>query len=191
VRLFLALPLPPQVLQRLSSITGEMREGFPSLKVVRPEGLHLTLVFLGERPPGEAEGVGSLLDSPSLAVPRIPATLGGYGQFPPRGAMRVVFTPVKEGAREVVELQQTLTEVLVQGGIRLEEEARPFRPGSTRGFTPHITLARSRGGGADAERLAPLLDFEERFVFDRLVLFQSLLRPGGAEYRALKSVMLR
>ncbi len=183
MRLFLALPLPPEVLQRLSSVAGEMGKAFPSLKVVRPEGLHLTLVFLGEQPPAEAEEIGRLLDSPPLAVPRIPATLGGYGQFPPRGSPRVVFTPVKEGGRAVIELQRALSQVLAQGGIRLEEEGRPF--------APHITLARSRGGGADTQRLAALLDFELSFVFDRLVLFQSFLRPGGAEYRALKSVTLK
>ena len=184
MRLFLALPLPPEVLKRLASAAEALRAGFPDLKVARPEGLHLTLVFLGEREPAEAEEVGRLLDSPLLAVPRIPAALGGYGQFPPRGAPRVVFTPVKEGGELVTALQRALSGVLTQGGIRLEEEARAF--------TPHITLARSRGSGAaDPGELADLLGFEERFLFDRLVLFQSILRRDGAEYRALKSVMFR
>ena len=184
MRLFLALPLPAEALRRLASAAEALREGFPDLKVVRPEGLHQTLVFLGERPPPEAEQVGRLLDSPRLVVPRIPSVLGGYGQFPQRGAPRVVFIPMKEGGERVVALQQALSGILKEGGIRLEEEARPF--------APHITLARSRGSGAaDPGKLAALLDFEERFEFDRLVLFQSLLRPGGAEYRALKSVALR
>jgi 2'-5' RNA ligase len=36
-----------------------------------------------------------------------------------------------------------------------------------------------------------LLSFEERFTADRLVLYQSLLRPAGAEYRELRSVALK
>ena len=88
MRLFLALPLPPEVLRRLASAAEALREGFPNLKVVRPEGLHLTLVFLGEREPAEAEQVGRLLDSPLLAVPRIPS-----------GDGRVWAVPRREGPR--------------------------------------------------------------------------------------------
>jgi hypothetical protein len=42
--------------------------GGRQLKVVRPEGLHLTLVFLGEREEAEARAVGDLLDAAELAV---------------------------------------------------------------------------------------------------------------------------
>jgi len=197
VRLFLAIPLPPAALRRLESVAAEL-EG-RDLKVVRPEGLHLTLVFLGEREAEEAEGIGRLLESPELDVPCIPASLGGYGRFPARGSPRVIFTPVRRGAREITALQQALAGVLRRGGVRLQEEARGFTRGGgapgthgrTRGFTPHVTLARSRGGDPDLRGLEDLLDFEELFAADRLVLFRSILKPAGAEYLALKTVMLK
>jgi RNA 2',3'-cyclic 3'-phosphodiesterase len=180
VRLFVAIPLPPAALARLASVSERL--GGRQLKVVRPEGLHLTLVFLGERDEAEARAIGELLDSPELAVPRIPASLGGYGQFPSRGEPRVIYTPVREGAREIAALQQALVGVLRRGGVRLEEEAREF--------TPHLTLARRGNGRPDLRGLQDLLAFEERFTADRLVLFQSALKPTGAEYRALRSVEL-
>ena len=205
MRLFLAIPLPPAALRRLESVAAEL-EG-RDLKVVRPEGLHLTLVFLGEREAEEAEGIGRLLESPELDVPRIPASLGGYGRFPARGSPRVIFTPVRRGAREITALQQALAGVLRRGGVRLQEEARGFTRGGgapgthgrtrgftrggTRGFTPHVTLARSRGGDPDLRGLEDLLDFEELFAADRLILFRSILKPAGAEYLALKTVMLK
>ena len=205
MRLFLAIPLPPAALRRLESVAAEL-EG-RDLKVVRPEGLHLTLVFLGEREAEEAEGIGRLLESPELDVPCIPASLGGYGRFPARGSPRVIFTPVRRGAREITALQQALAGVLRRGGVRLQEEARGFTRGGgapgthgrtrgftrggTRGFTPHVTLARSRGGDPDLRGLEDLLDFEELFAADRLVLFRSILKPAGAEYLALKTVMLK
>jgi 2'-5' RNA ligase len=52
-------------------------------------------------------------------------------------------------------------------------------------------LARSRGGDPDLRGLEDLLDFEELFAADRLVLFRSILKPAGAEYLALKTVMLK
>ena len=197
MRLFLAIPLPPAALRRLESVAAEL-EG-RDLKVVRPEGLHLTLVFLGEREAEEAEGIGRLLESPELDVPRIPASLGGYGRFPACGSPRVIFTPVCRGAREITAFQQALAGVLQRGGVRLQEEARGFTRGGgapgthgrTRGFTPHVTLARSRGGDPDLRGLEDLLDFEELFAADRLVLFRSILKPAGAEYLALKTVMLK
>jgi len=197
VRLFLAIPLPPEALRRLESVVAAL-EG-RDLKVVRPEGLHLTLVFLGEREAEEAEGIGRLLESPELDVPRIPASLGGYGRFPACGSPRVIFTPVCRGAREITALQQALAGVLQRGGVRLQEEARAFTRGDgapgthgrTRGFTPHVTLARSRGGDPDLRGLENLLDFEELFAADRLVLYRSILKPAGSEYLALNTVMLK
>lgn len=181
MRLFLAIPLPSSALTRLAAVTQGL--GGRQLKVVRPEGLHLTLVFLGEREEAEARAVGDLLDAAELAVPRISASLGGYGQFPPRGEPRVIYTPVREGAREIIALQQALVGVLRRAQVRLEEQ--------TREFMPHLTLARRGTGRTDLRGLQDLLAFEERFVADRLVLFQSLLKPAGAEYLALRTLALK
>jgi 2'-5' RNA ligase len=189
VRLFLAIPLPPAARNRLQEVSAGLSGR--NLKVVRPEGLHLTLVFLGEREQEEAQAVERLLEAPELRVASIPASLGGYGQFPPRGSPRVIFTPVLKGAREITALQGSLAAVLREGGIRLEEEARGFTRGSTRGFTPHLTLARRGCGAPDLRGLEDLLGFEEPFAADRLVLYRSILKPGGAEYQSLKSVLLR
>lgn len=183
MRLFLALPLPPEVLRRLGEVAAGLRARSRELKVVQPESLHLTLVFLGERESREAEEVARLLEAPELAVPRIGAALGGYGQFPPHGSPRVLYTPLREGVGQVRELQAALSGVLRGGGIRLDEE--------TRDFSPHITVARSREPRNAPEGLQELFEFEQRFTFDRLVLFQSLLRPQGAEHRPLKTVMFR
>jgi 2'-5' RNA ligase len=180
VRLFLAIPFPEPALARLRAVITGLHGR--DLKVVRPEGLHLTLVFLGERDEAEAGRIAALLEAPELAVPRIAASLGGFGQFPPNGSPRVIYTPVREGAPEIVALQRALVGVLQREGVRLEEEGRAF--------TPHLTLARRGGGPPDLNGLEDLLDFKLPFSADRLVLFQSVLKPAGAEYLTLKSVTL-
>jgi 2'-5' RNA ligase len=181
VRLFLAIPLPAAAHARLTAVTRQL-DG-RRLKVVRPEGLHLTLVFLGEREEAEARLIGDLLGAPELALPRILASLGGYGQFPPRGEPRVIYTPIRDGAQEIIALHLALVGVLRRAQVGLEEEAREFRP--------HLTLARRGSGRPDLRGLQDLLDFEERFVADRLVLFQSFLKPAGAEYLALRTLELK
>lgn len=183
MRVFLALPLPAEAVQGLKDGLAELQRRYTLLKVVRPEALHITLVFLGERRPEEVEAVSALLEDPVLAVPRIPACLRGYGQFPPRGSPRVLYCPVVEGAAEVSGLQRSLIGLLHRAGVRCEEESRPFEP--------HLTLARNKGQRVDGGEVRALFAAELRFVFDRLVLFQSLLRPQGAEYRPLKTVVFR
>jgi 2'-5' RNA ligase len=186
MRVFLALPLPVETVQGLQDGLAELGRRYGQLKAVRPEGMHITLAFLGERREQEVEAVSALLEDPSLAVPRIQASLGGFGQFPPHGIPRVLFCPVIDGATQVTDLQRSLTGILRQGEVRFEEERRPF--------APHITLARNpRGkeGWVDGEGVRALFSAERRFVFDRLVLFQSQLRPQGAEYRPLKTVLFK
>jgi 2'-5' RNA ligase len=183
MRVFLALPLPPEVLLGLQDGLARLQQRYGQLKVVRPEGIHITLVFLGERGEEEVGAISALLEDPSLAVRRIQASMAGYGQFPPRGVPRVLFCPVLDGAGEVIDLQRSASSVLLRGGVRFEEERRPF--------APHVTLARNKGDRVDEEVVRELFSAERRFTFDRLVLFQSLLRPQGAEYRPVKTVLFR
>lgn len=183
MRVFLALPLPAMVVDRLREVTEGLRTRTRDLKVVRPEGLHITLVFLGERSDEEVAALTPLLAAPELARGPIQASLGGYGQFPPSGSPRVIFTPLREGNRETCALQADLVAVLRGGGVLLQEENRPF--------SPHVTLARSRVGRGEAVACGDLFAFEQRFNFDRLVLFQSVLKPQGAEYRPLQTVAFR
>jgi 2'-5' RNA ligase len=179
----LALPLPGETVRGLQEGLEELRRRYRELKVVRPQGLHITLVFLGEQQEKEVEAIQALLDDPSLASPPIRASIGGYGQFPPQGIPRVLFCPLIDGAAEVAALQRALTGVLNKGGVRFEEDKRPF--------SPHFTLARNREARPEPQIVRELCGAERRFTFDRLVLFQSLLKREGAEYLPLKTVLFK
>jgi len=183
MRVFMALPLAGETVRGLQEGLDELRRQYRELKVVRPQGLHITLVFLGEQQEKEVEAIRALLDDPSLASPPIRASMGGYGQFPPQGIPRVLFCPLIDGAAEVAALQRALTGVLSRGGVRFEEDKRPF--------SPHFTLARNREARPEPQIVRELCGAERRFTFDRLVLFQSLLKREGAEYLPLKTVLFK
>jgi 2'-5' RNA ligase len=78
------------------------------------------------------------------------------------------------------------------------QAAAPFErlgyPPEQRAFTPHVTLGRSKSAGGSAvlrEILAaaePLPQLE--MTVDRVVLFESKLRPTGAEYTPRATVPL-
>jgi 2'-5' RNA ligase len=197
IRVFTALPLPTPALERLEKAAGELRRRAANLRVVHPEGLHVTLIFLGELEEGPLEDVKRALADPSLAGPAIEASLGGLGQFPPRGTPRVLYCSIRQGAEAIRTLHARLREALLAewnthgtGNGALSGPRKALVPAwdDRRPFTPHVTVARSRGGPVELSELEEMFRFEQPATLDRLVLFQSILKPEGAEYRPLKTV---
>jgi len=190
LRVFTALPLPAEAVRRLSGACAGLRSGFPGLRVVREEALHVTLQFYGELPEDTVRQLAEHLPAavaegrgPEAGSSGIRATLGGLGQFPPSGAPRVLYCPVGAGSEEVAALHARLRDALRQS-CRMEGEAgqEDGRP-----FTAHVTVARSRGGIVDVAAARRLFAFELPIELDRVVLFQSILGRQGAEYRPLAS----
>jgi 2'-5' RNA ligase len=211
MRVFAALPLPQPALARLEKAVGELRRRGGDLRTVRPEGMHITLIFFGELGEERLAEVQSALEDRTLAGPPIDATIGGLGQFPPRGTPRVLYCPVRRGAEQVVALYGRLREAVLAawgrgaseaGGTaaaglsgvgldgRLRSSGRPSWDDG-RPFAPHVTVARNRGAPVAVDGFEELFDFEEPACLDRLVLFQSLLKPGGSEYRPLRTVTFK
>ena len=146
---------------------------------VRPEGIHLTLRFLGEV---EAQRDAACRPAWREAVRPLPPFrfgLEGIGRFPPAGRPRVLWVGIRESGS---------AGVLQALAGRLEQAARKCGfPPERRRFSPHLTLARAARGGRPGlpdhaeERIG------ERVDVDRVFLFLSELRPSGARYTALDS----
>ena len=181
MRVFIALPLSSEIRKLLSEVMDKLGLSYKNLKRVPAANRHITLHFFGEISEEKTEKLKSVLDDPLLTGRIIKASLGGLGSFPARGNPRVIFCTLKEGAEEVVAFRRTLNEIIHNSGLAVEEEGRSF--------TPHITLARNKGGRIDPNFLNSL-DLEQRvFSFDRLILYQSILRSTGAEHRPLKTLI--
>jgi len=178
VRLFTGLPVPPDTALEVERWTGEWRRRFPRLGWVAAPLLHISLHFFGELPEERAQELSDDLGRMKGAAVR--ARTGEVGRFPQAdgAAPRVVFLALDGGAEEVSALQASYVSRISALGHRAED--RPF--------VPHLTLARVRRPEPGLERLTggPGLDF----LFDRVVLYQSVLRPEGPEYRALRTLVL-
>jgi len=183
MRVFAALCLPADIVAILREAAGELKRRYPRLNTVRAEGLHLTLVFFGELSETRAGQIAALMDRPELARPPIAACLGRIGQFPPRGNPRVIFCALERGGDEVTEHYNRF--------CRLLRELDPVLLQEEKGFHPHITLARNKTERVLQETLASLTVRPEGFLIDRFVLYQSILKPAGAEHKPLHTVMFR
>ncbi len=184
-RLFVALDLPQDV---RAGLVEWQRTALadPALRVVRPEALHMTLVFLGYQAEKDVKAIARAALVKDAEAPAVELATEPVG-VPPGKRPRLI--ALAANSEETVALQREIEERLVAGGF-YEPEKRPF--------WPHLTVARVRpeapGGRKPALVRAqphPLPEHMFRFFRPtRLVLFKSHLRRTGAEYEAMAELEL-
>jgi len=148
-RLFVAIELPEEWKSALGTLQEEMQAKIASepelarvrVRWVKPEGIHLTLKFLGETPVARLESAVAALDSAVPEAPGIELSLSRVGAFSDRRAPRVIWAGIFEkegGARSKAQPGR-----LLQLAERVETwlAAAGF-PRERRSFAPHLTLAR-------------------------------------------------
>ena len=187
MRLFAAFAVPDSVRAGIVSAFSRARSLAPRVKWVAPEGMHLTLHFFGEIPEEQVDAFGPVFSDPSLRRAPIRAALGSAGFFPPAGTPRVLWVGIRDGAEEMRRFWTRLTERLQplrgpQGPLRGWEPDR-------RGFSPHITVARSGSAPLDPRWATEAAVPPGEFPITECVLFQSLLGSGGARYLPLKRIL--
>lgn len=128
MRLFFAILFPETVKDGLCAAMEKMRPCFPGGNFTRRENLHLTLAFLGEAGPAQAESAREALRAVRAAPFRL--QIGGIGCFR-RGGGDIYWAGV-EKSRPLAALHDALNAQLRARGLRTEDQ--PFRP--------HLTLVR-------------------------------------------------
>ncbi len=175
IRAFLALPLPPEA-QKSLGILQKKLSASDKIRWLRPQGLHITLFFLGEMKEERFEEVKTAILAPFQVGGPPALRLEGLGAFPSPQKARVVWTAIGGDAGKVQKLYGLVRQRLAPLGF--EAEKRPF--------AAHVTIGRSksRGGFPDLEAI---LEKNKNFsgpewVAGELVLYTSVLQPGGAVY---------
>jgi 2'-5' RNA ligase len=178
MRVFAAVELPEAVREVLTLGLGSLKRDQPPARWVRPEGIHVTLKFLGEQPPELVDGLDRALPGPLAALAPATVSLGGGGFFPHERRPRVAWVGGEAGA-----LGAWAAAVEdVAAGLGVPREERPF--------SLHLTLARlERPWGVQAVEHFRVTVGKWRFpefVAREAVLFQSELKPLGAVYTPLR-----
>ena len=178
-RLFVALDPPDDARAALVDWQGAAFGGFGrTVRLVRPESLHVTLAFLGHHPEGEVEAIREAAFSglAGLAAPSLAAS--GVQALPPRRPRLWALDLVDPGGLSPA-VHEAVAAPLVEGGW-YEREKRPF--------WPHVTVARVR-----AREKPPRLALDPpdlAFVASEVVLYRSRLSRAGADYEPLARVSL-
>jgi RNA 2',3'-cyclic 3'-phosphodiesterase len=183
-RLFVALDLPEPVRDGIvawqrAELTDE------ALRVMPPENLHMTLVFLGFIPEKAIPRAAEIVHETRTGAMQI--ELGREPRAKPRG--RPGLFALEAVSEAAMALQADLESRLVAEHL-YKPEKRPF--------WPHLTVARvkkerrgSRRPARVGKRPGPLPDaLCQPFGAVRVTLYRSKTRPQGAEYTSLAQIEL-
>jgi 2'-5' RNA ligase len=186
MRIFIALDIDDSIRQRFERFLEGVREFAPNARWVRPESLHVTLKFIGEKPPEAVERIKQALSG--LSALAVDITFRGYGFFPTVKAARVFWIGIEAGP-QLTSLAKTVEEATFALGIPKEEHP----------YSPHLTLARGGGGSGSPrrqrsdvanrglQRLQEKLAVTSGLEFGTMTareffLYESRLMQGGSRY---------
>lgn len=180
LRLFIAVPIPEGMKKSLAVLQTSWKVRTHGVRWVRPEGLHITLKFLGNVPEERIQAVKEAMSKALLGFTPFEVRVKGVGAFPSLRNPRVLWVGVEDEGRKLKEIFKALEKALERLGFPRED--RPF--------SPHLTLGRVKEKG-DFGFLneSSDLDFGPLLVKE-VILFKSDLKPEGAEYTPLYAVPL-
>ncbi len=194
MRLFVALDLDDPIRRRIGLFMEGVRGFAPDARWVRPESLHITLKFIGEKPAEAANPIQQALSA--IPAESLQITFQGYGFFPTSRSPRVFWIGIQSGP-QLAALAKSVDDATTALAI----------PGEEHPFSPHLTLARG-GGGSGAPRrqkgdrpnqnfrhLQQKLDALPSPQFGTMAahqffLYESQLGPGGSRYRKIAAFPL-
>ncbi len=182
MRLFAAVALPEAVRDSIAGHVAARRAALPSASWVRPENLHLTLVFFGEVAPELVEVLAEALRGAAIGVPAFGARIECAGAFPSTGRVRVIWLGV--APRESFAL---LAEALRWAARSV---GAPF---DDKPFLGHVSLARCRRPwpAPERERLGALVPRHGlEFPVHEAALISSELAARGSRYSTVASLPL-
>ncbi|HSS95921.1 MAG TPA: RNA 2',3'-cyclic phosphodiesterase [Terriglobales bacterium] len=191
MRLFVALDIEESIRANIARFTDGVREFAPDARWVKPESLHVTLKFIGER--HDPEKIKQALTK--ISFTSFDVTFRGHGFFPTPASARVFWVGMESGP-QIADLAKSTDETLIPLGITKETHA----------FSPHLTLARTGSGrpvrnskdrpNRNFQRLQEKLAASPAAEFGTMAareffLYQSQLSPHGSRYTKIANFVLR
>jgi len=180
-RVFLAIPLPPQLKDSISAVQRQLQTQIPYARWIPPKNLHLTLHFFGEIGQETLEKIKvSVLSVKGYKRPFL-VEVKGLGAFPDRHRPRILWLDL-EPKEQLRQLHQDCSKALLRAGVATE----------SRSYFPHLTIGRLRQQKTDLTELFSSVGQQRigQLPITKLILFKSRLQPGGAEHIPLLTVSL-
>jgi 2'-5' RNA ligase len=189
-RLFIAITLSADLLVALTSAQRQLQRKLAAqpLRWARPEGIHLTLKFLGDTDPARIPDITDALSRAAAKHAPFELPVGGLGMFPNAKRPTVLWVGVHDEAHHLRRLAAGVDKALARLGWQREKRA----------FNGHLTLARvkkqtgNRDRRALGEAVSGLQGYQKLGILpvQSISIMRSQLRPGGARYTEVRKIEL-
>ena len=179
-RIFLGIVPPQDVIHTLRrSVASYKNEKWAGeVKWVKPVNLHLTLKFVGNVAVGELETLVSTAETAISSFGSFEIGITGLKIFPKPSRPSVICAGTGKNL-PLLTLAKTIEDSLAGDGSPIEK----------RGFKGHITLGRCKKSFPRKQKIYDIIEATS-FSANEIIIFQSILRPNGPEYRVEKKIRL-
>jgi 2'-5' RNA ligase len=180
IRSFLAFELPSEIKEIVSHAHQDMRKTPLDVRWVKPENIHLTIVFMGNIPNEHLQPIADAVGDVCREFGPFEVLLKGTGVFSSRRYPRVLWIGLAGDLERMSDFRDGLQSALLPFGIKQER----------RRFKPHLTLGRFRKATRPGFHLDEVLSKYRNLTsavcaVHELILFKSDLKPSGAVYSKL------
>jgi RNA 2',3'-cyclic 3'-phosphodiesterase len=176
VRLFVAVHVPPDELERIERETEHLRSSLGGARWMQRSNQHVTLKFLGRSPVDRVSAIQEVVEIVARSHEPGECRLTQLGAFPTTRRARVLWVGLDDPMSLLPALAGDLDRALEPLGF--PAEARPFHP--------HLTLARFKVPERVEEHLVALTEPGRSFAVTGIDLMRSHLHPRGARYESLR-----
>ncbi len=188
VRLFVACEVPEDTREAITEVIEELRaRSGTAVRWIRPEGIHVTLKFLGEVPIKQLPAIKLAVQEAVMVSSPFELEFSNIGTFGGREGLRIMWVGI---AGDVLRLEKLVRDVnAALAVVGFEAERRPFRP--------HLTLGRVRDEIPTRQRAEIEVAVGKMAVppatwrTNQVSLMRSRLTPTGAQYEVIATFPLR
>ncbi|MDD5745919.1 MAG: RNA 2',3'-cyclic phosphodiesterase [Candidatus Omnitrophica bacterium] len=185
-RAFIAVEISKDFRQEVNLIQKTLQKKLTgTIAWVKPDNIHLTLRFLGHISDAQIKEIQAIIADIAGNINQFNIDMGALGAFPDIANPRVLWVGIHFGFNELNRINALLEEKLESISFGIGEKY----------FHPHLTIARIKHLD-DRKALKSAADeIKPRggvfSVVDRIVLFQSILKPEGAVYTKIFEAPLK
>jgi RNA 2',3'-cyclic 3'-phosphodiesterase len=185
MRLFIAIEIPDEIRSGLMEAQRRLKGSGVEASWPRPEGIHLTLKFMGDVPEEKIAEILKELRQAVEGTAPFRLEVGGVGAFPGLKNARVAWIGLSGETESLARLQVAVEHAMVRIGMARED----------RKFTPHLTLGRIkyiRSRDKWLEAVEEVKDIKlAGFDVVSISLMKSELKPSGAVYAEMGRIELQ
>lgn len=182
-RLFIAIDIPEVVKENIYNFSRSLLGEDRGIKIIPASNIHITLKFLGDIDISKINKIEEAVKKTANLFKKFKYEISGkINAFPNTDNARVIFLEVGMGGDQIYRIYNELENNLNR--IKIKREKRKF--------SSHITIARLRNR-KNIKQLIEKCKLDVDIILDcsEIVLFESNLKPDGAEYIILNNFSLK